>query len=700
MTQGARLANSSAPSVTAMRNWYSASELAGLPGLPGTERAIQLRAKRERWEGQQRLGSKAIEYTLSVLPKETQTALLMATLVENAPETVAEKHVVVAGRDAKKVSHLNDSQTSVMSARLSFVREIERMSKVVSQNRAILTLVELAKTGDLSPYLNDRVIRANDRKTEDRTLSERTLKRWLADYRAHGEIGLAPARRQKDMSVPAWAEEFLKHYQRPQKPSVEAAYEQFKQVHRGVQSSVCPSIHAVRRWLKKLSPSVRERGRMGPHELNALKAYNRRQADMLWPNDVWVADGHTFDAEVINPLTGQIFRPEITMVIDWGTRRIVGFSVNLAESTLATLDTLRDGVSRCGMYKVFYVDNGSGFDNAVVYEVNDRLGGTITHSLPYNSQARGVIERPHKTILVRLAKTFDSYIGADMDKEAGTKTHKLSRKQLALGITPTVVPEFPVFFAALQQALDDYNRRPHRGLPKFRDLQTMRKRHQSPMEAWKSAETEGWEPLLADANTVESLTRPQVERTVHRCQVQWNSGTYFLKDMDGFHGEQVRVAYDFRDASRVWVHTLEGDLIGEALLDGNASPAMPKTMLEKASEKRERGQLSRLVKKAKTITGQDVEMRVITSQSAQYDLSPEQLAEAQRFAQLAAPQVSAFNLPTDPTARYRLWNQLDARLTSGESLSPEETQWHSRYPQHPDFTSIQQMFAFAEQARA
>lgn len=147
---------------------------------------------------------------------------------------------------------------------------------------------------------------------------------------------------------------------------------------------------------------------------------------MLWPNDVWVADGHTFDAEVINPLTGQIFRPEITMVIDWGTRRIVGFSVNLAESTLATLDTLRDGVSRCGMYKVFYVDNGSGFDNAVVYEVNDRLGGTITHSLPYNSQARGVIERPHKTILVRLAKTFDSYIGADMDKEAATKTHKLS----------------------------------------------------------------------------------------------------------------------------------------------------------------------------------------------------------------------------------------------------------------------------------
>ncbi|BAV74148.1 transposase A [Pseudomonas chlororaphis subsp. aurantiaca] len=683
-----------------MRSWYSAQELAGLPGLPGTSRNVKAMALRECWEGQQRLGSKAVEYSFAMLPKETQAALIAASVASSAPTAPVEQHVISIGRDAKKVSHLNDSQSSVMTARLAIVREIERMSQVVSQNRAILTLIALAQSGDLSPYLAERVVLANDRKTEDRSLSERTLKRWLADFRAHGEIGLAPARRKQDMSVPSWAAEFLKHYQRPQKPSVEAAYEQFKQIHTEVHSSVCPSIHAVRRWLKKLSPEVRERGRMGPHELKALQAYNSRKADMLWPNDVWVADGHTFDAEVINPLTGQIFRPEITMIIDWGTRRIVGFSVNLAESTLATLDTLRDGVSRCGMYKMFYVDNGSGFDNAVVYEVNDRLGGTITHSLPYNSQARGVIERPHKTILVRLAKTFDSYIGADMDKEAGTKIHKLSRKQLALGLAPTVVPEFSVFFADLQQALDDYNRRPHRGLPKFRDPLTLRKRHQSPMEAWKSAEAEGWEPLLADADIVESLTRPQVERTVRRCLVQWNSNSYYLKDLDGFHGEEVRVAYDFRDSSRVWVHTMDGDLIGEALLDGNASPAMPATMLEKASEKRERGQLSRLVKKAKTITGQDVEMRVIPATSSNYELPPEQLAEAQRFAQLAAPKAPTFEIPADPIGKYRLWKQLDSRVKGGELLSPEEAQWHDRWPKHSDYSSMQRMFAHAEQARA
>ncbi|SED34892.1 DNA-binding protein [Pseudomonas anguilliseptica] len=355
-----------------MRKWFTAQELAGLPGLPTTDRNVRLMAEREGWEGQRRIGSKAVEYSFAVLPAEAQAGIL-ARLVQQeqpqeAPKPTAPHSLISPKRDGLSASRLNDDQRSVMSARVSFVREIERMSQVVSQQRAILTLVGLARDGQLSPYLAERVERANDRKSADRSLSERPLKRWLADYRKHGEVALAPIRRKQDVTMPSWAPLFLKHYQRPQKPSVVAAYEAFSAEYPGA-----PGIHAIRRYLAKLSPQQREHGRMGAHAIKSLKAMKRRAADTLWPNDVWVADGHTFDAEVINPLTGQIFRPEVTLIIDWGTRRIVGFSVNLAESTIATLDAIRDSVSRCGMYKVFYVDNGSGFDNAVVYEVNDRL---------------------------------------------------------------------------------------------------------------------------------------------------------------------------------------------------------------------------------------------------------------------------------------------------------------------------------------
>ena len=679
-----------------MRKWFTALELSGLRGLPTTDRNVRLMAERFGWEGQRRLGSKAIEYSFAVLPAETQAALV-ARLVQQeqpaqSPAPSAPHTLIAPQRDGVSVSRLTDDQREVMAARVSIIREIERMSQMVSQQRAILTLVDLARDGKLNHYLAKQVERANDRKNADRTLSERTLKRWLADFRKDGEIALAPARRKPDMTLPVWAPAFLKHYQRPQKPSVEAAYAAFKVDYPG-----CPSIHAVRRMLAKMPPQVREQGRIGAREIKSLKAFNRRKADMLWPNDVWIADGHTFDAEVLNPLTGQIFRPEVTMVIDWGTRRIVGFSVNLAESTLATLDTLRDGVSRVGMYKVLYVDNGSGFDNAVVYEVNDRLGGTITHSLPYNSQARGVIERPHKTILVRLAKAFDSYIGADMDKEAATRVHRQSRRQLAQGLQPKHIPTFDDFFAALQQALDTYNHAPHRGLPKVRDLESGKMRHQSPMESWKSAQADGWEALKADAAVVESLVRPQVVRTTNRAEVRLFSSVYFLQELEPLHGQEVRVAYDFRDASRVWVHTLDGELIGEAQRDGNASPAMPQSLIDRSTAKREQGQLARLVKKAKTVTGHDVELRVVPKAAPVAAIPAEQLAEAR---QLAAAPADAFQVPGDSMSRYRLWKRLDARVASGELLDDEASRWHRAYPDTPEYLDILDMYEFTAASTA
>lgn len=675
-----------------MRKWFTAQELAGLPGLPTTDRNVRLMAEREGWEGQRRLGSKAVEYSFAVLPAETQAALV-ARMVQaeqpaEAPKPTAPHTLISPQRDGISTSRLSDDQRDVMSARVSIIREVERMSQMVSQQRAILTLVGLARDGQLSPYLAERVERANDRKTADRTLSERTIKRWLADFRKHGEIALAPIRRKPDMTLPVWAPMFLKHYQRPQKPSAEAAYAAFQAEYPGA-----PSIHAVRRMLAKMPPQAREQGRIGAREIKSLKAFHRRTADMLWPNDVWIADGHTFDAEVMNPLTGQIFRPEVTMVIDWGTRRIVGFSVNLAESTIATLDTLRDGVSRVGMYKVLYVDNGSGFDNAVVYEVNDRLGGSITHSLPYNSQGRGIIERPHKSILVRLSKTYDSYIGADMDKEAATRVHRLSRQQLSMGLQPKQIPTFETFFADLQNALDAYNHRPHRALPKIRDIETGKLRNQSPMESWKSAQADGWEPLKAEAHVVEALVRPQVVRTTNRAEVRIFGGIYFLQALEAYHGQEVRVAYDFRDASRVWVHTLDGELIGEAILGGNASPAMPQSLLDKAAEKREKGQLARLVKKAKTVTGQDVELHVVPKAAQSAELTEQQLEDAREYAALTLERSApTFTVPDNDMTRYDLWQELEARRQRGEVLSEAEANWHALYPNNPGFKAIQRMY--------
>lgn len=674
-----------------MRKWFTASELAGLPGLPGTERGVLKLAKREGWEGQRRLGSKAVEYSFAILSQEAQAALLARLLADQPIPTARQESSAqissIAQRDAVSSSRLNDDQRAMMSARLVFVREIERMSEAVSQQRAIETLVGLSRAGQLSPYLAEKAAKANERNTA--VLSERTLKRWLSDYRSGGEVALAPARRKPDMGVPAWAPAFLRCFQRPTKPSVEAAYAEYAAKCEGDR----PSIHQVRRFLDKLSPEAREQGRRSPQELKALQAFKRRDTRNLLPGDVYTADGHKFDAEVINPRTGKPYRPETTTVLDVATRRAMGISIGEAESTVGVLDALRDAIQRGGMFAIFYVDNGSGFANDTVREVVDRLGGTMTHALPYNSQARGLVERAHQSIWVTAAKKLTSYIGADMDKHAGTAVHRISRKQLRESGTTRLIPTFAEFMAGVEFELEQYNNRPHRGLAKIRDPHTGKPRHMSPNEAWQAAIDGGWEPMMAPAELVQDLLRPQVVRPVRRGEVTWANQRYFLQDLVALHQEEVRVAYDVRDASRVWVRTLEGVLIGEALLDGNASDYMPKTMLEQAYERREQGQMKRSIDKLETLTGRRVEL-IAQTDAPSRELAPEQLADARQTALQLITDEPAFVLPDDDMARYRLWNRLAARREAGEALTAAEAAWLERYANNPNLESIRRTFDF------
>ena len=672
-----------------VQEYYTTAELAGLDGLPGTQQAVGARAKKECWEARKRQGrGGGKEYAFSSLPQVTQDALLQQAVTSGSGVEQTQAEPADQGRELPRYEDLNDDQLKVMSARVVLVREIQRMEKLTTQKKAILTLVANAKLGNLTPYLAERVVIANDRKTAKRTISERSLKRFLSDFNAHGERGLAPKRRKKDMRIPEWLPRFLEFYQRPQKPSIAASYQLFVERTPGPH----PSIDQVRRQMNKMTPEAREKGRRSPQELKALQPFNRRNTDHMWPNDVWVSDGHTFDAEVINPITGQAFRPEITVVLDWYTRRITGFALNLAESTVATLDALRHGITTAGMFNLFYVDNGAGFKNEAIYEVVDRLGGTITHSLPYNSQARGVVERAHKTF-VTLSKEFDSYIGVDMDKQAATRAHKLSRKAIKDGLKPAHIPTFQEFYDRLSAAVERYNHVPHAGLHKIRDLETGRLRHQSPMEAWASAEAEGFEVVSADADLVASLTRPTEVRKTHRGEVRINGGIYFMDALRDFHGDEIRVAWDYRDTAAVGVYTLEGEWIGEAALDGNSQPAFPASMIDRAAEKRGKGQLARLATKAKTITGKDVEIRTIEPESASNDAHIQKMIEqgAAKLKAIEAAKGEAFDIPEDGMARYRLWQKLDQRVSAGEALNEKEQKWWESYPSTPGYRAIKRV---------
>lgn len=148
-------------------------------------------------------------------------------------------------RDA---SPLSAEQCAVMEARLAFIREIESLSGLLSQQRAILQVVDQAECGRLRPALAEQLACANDRHGQSRTLSERTIKRWLSAYRREGARGLVPVRREQDMHVPDWGSAFLEVYWRLERPSLKSAHEAFARSYSGD----CPSVHQVRSFLNKL----------------------------------------------------------------------------------------------------------------------------------------------------------------------------------------------------------------------------------------------------------------------------------------------------------------------------------------------------------------------------------------------------------------------------------------------------------------
>jgi len=71
-----------------MKAWFSTKELVGVAGLPGTDRGIQIMAKREDWKKQKRKGcGGGWEYYISSLPLKVQVTFGKANDTTEDPST-------------------------------------------------------------------------------------------------------------------------------------------------------------------------------------------------------------------------------------------------------------------------------------------------------------------------------------------------------------------------------------------------------------------------------------------------------------------------------------------------------------------------------------------------------------------------------------------------------------------------------------
>ena len=602
-----------------MKNQFSISEITKLAieGLPKTRRAIEMYVKRNHWQFVEvpsaGRGGVRREYVLpealfELVKLQALQALADAAVIPEAAKSVGTE-IATTQDTAGSAAVLADWQRDCGIARIAVVRHVLKLAELAGKTKAVEGFAKASTEGRLDAALIATLKRANAKsggKEGRATVSRRTLFDWIkafetaeANKNASAVARLAPKARSQ--SMPEWAGILLKLWSDPAKPELAEVMRRIELALKDSDMEV-PSYHQARYFLTHTIGNVeRERGRMGSREIKNIMPFVRRDASVLLPTDVYTADGHTFDAEVAHPDTGKPFRPEITTVLDVHTRMVVGYSVDLAESGLAVLDAISSAASDYGIPAIFYVDNGSGYKNKMMKDesigVMTRMGTEVKHSIAYNSQARGTIERVHQTIWIRLAKKLPTYIGADMDSQAKQAVFKKTRKDVKEFGESKALIGWNEFLQIASEAVTAYNHEPHSGLPRRHNPLTGRREHLTPQMLWDEQVSvmgaTGNGLVLVSAAERDDLYRPYVQRKCLRGEINLFSNKYFSRDLEEYHGEMMLVGYDIHDGSRVWVRDMTHRLIAIAGFESNKKGYFEQHALGHAREQRAINQVKR-----------------------------------------------------------------------------------------------------------
>jgi len=603
-----------------MKNQFGISEITklNLDGLPKSRRAIEMYVQRNGWQyvevPSSGRGGVRREYVLPEALFEVVKLQALAKLADEAviPEVAKSASTEIAATNHSVVAHaaiLADWQRSCAIARLTVVRYVLKTAELTGKTKAIEAFAKASKAKKLDDTLIATIKKANAKnggKDGRGSVSRRTLFEWVKAFEtseanpdASAVALLAPKARTTE--IPEWAGILLKIWSDPAKPELAEVMRRIEAAYTDSAVDV-PSYHQARYFLETHVGNVeRERGRMGSREIKNIKPFIRRDTAPLLPTDVYTADGHTFDAEVAHPDTGKPFRPEITTVMDVHTRMIVGYSIDLAESGLAVLDAISSAASDYGIPAIFYVDNGSGYKNAMMKDesvgVMTRMGTEVKHSIAYNSQARGMIERVHQTVWIRLARKLPTYIGDDMDRQAKQTVFKKTRKDIKEFGESKALIGWDEFLAIAADAVTAYNSESHSGLPRRYNTTTGRREHLTPQMMWDEQVTAmdnaGTGLVLVSDAERDDLYRPYVQRKCLRGEINLFSNKYFSRELEQYHGEQMLVGYDIHDGSRVWVRDMAHRLITIAEFEGNKKAYFAQSALGDAREKRAQGQVKR-----------------------------------------------------------------------------------------------------------
>lgn len=575
------------------------------------KRSVERRADKEGWNYSEQSvrGGKKRLYPISTLPRAIREAVQRHQInsvvgaVSPAPVqavTVAAPGVTRAGgliRRAKEESDIDDKDRARRDASLVICRAINAAIAATdcSVKRAITELSTKIMDGTAFPELVEAAtITYTKPRAGGQTLPAliSRLQKMYAAYKA-GELAgdsgmyLIPGKSEKRGHAPVDVHAFLIHFCRPSQPPVMEAWKASESWYAS-HGLTRPSVDTWYRIQKELPVTIKYRGRMTGSAYRALLPYVSRDVSMFGANDIWVGDGHTFKAKIQHPIHGQPFQPEVTVIIDWVSRKIVGWSVDLAESTIAVSAAFRHAQqltrARCLIY---YSDNGSGQTGKLI---DSPIHGTLARQgiahetgIPGNPQGRGIIERLWQTTTIPLARTYPTTTWNGADKEATRKMLVALNKKDGSG--ERLLPSFGQFLIDLEEEFNKYN-----ATHEHRELGGL-----TPDQAYQAKLDPDSIDMGITDQELSAQWMPEVARKPQRGIISLFGNEYANKDLVHLvaEGEKVRVRFDIHNADKIWLYRMDGRYIGEAIWDAHKRAAFPVAYIEQKREERAEGKIKR-----------------------------------------------------------------------------------------------------------
>lgn len=486
------------------------------------------------------------------MPAKRINGLGMAVIVpgkDGAPRPATRGEIIRMDVHRKGVYQLASDDKRLVAHRWeTVIAAIRTIRGAGSENAAVDLFLRLAERGDLLPGVMDALAAVSVGKKS--LPSRSTIFQKLAAYREHGVDGLIKKHKGRVRVEGGWEGFALERFSQSTQPNISSIHRELMEIH---QFSV--GYEQVLHYINCLPANL---GRMSPARIGARlykltqKAFFRRCIDNALPGDIYAADGYKADIYLAHPITGKIFRPELTVAIDVASRHIVHVRADEHEGTYAVQNMWAEAFIKWGHVPLqLYVDHGSGHDNHLMCDeltgFYNRAGVQhVVFAHPGNPHGKGWIERFFRTF----KDDFLRVQWADFccaDEQADEVLNRVTREVKAGRLK---LPSLQEFISSMYTWLERYHSRPIPG----------RDDGISKAALWAQLQP------VAPIGSLEVMKRRSAPRKVRRAAVLQDGREYGHPSLHQWNGQDVVLEYDLMDDKVAVVRTVKGEFICDANL--------------------------------------------------------------------------------------------------------------------------------------